>query len=120
MGEKRNVGKILKVFGEVKWRGFSLNANIGGAFGITVINDDAFASSAWRDPLIDSEDSWYWWGPLIGDEPTTESIIQQVNTKTTRLLKGDQETLALILENSSSSSTSLVYQIALRILYEKT
>jgi len=120
VAEKRNVGKILRVFGTFKFRSNADDFPIGGAFGINVIRDDAFAAAAWTDPLTDSEASWYWYSSLLQDSKLNLMEAVHVATKTQRRLNGSWETLGLIVENSGSSQSTLEFQLGFSVLYQKT
>jgi len=120
VAEKRGVGKILRVIGEIRYRSTAVNQKTGGRFTLQVMQDDAFAVAAWRDPIGDAEDSWYWNAVLLYDEPNLDYKSSLVDTKTTRRLNGSYQTLALVIENSSASIGTIEYQLGFRTLYVKT
>ena len=117
VGEKFNIGKILRVFGEVHFRGATANVNLAARFGLAIVSDDSLALSAVPDPLGDEAFGWYWNDALLWSEPSTEYKMKRVDTRTQRRLIGDASTLMFSLENPAG--TAMDFMFAFRILYQK-
>ena len=116
VGEKFNIGKILRVFGEVHFRGQSANVNLAGRFGLAIITDDSLAAGVVPDALGDEAFGWYWNAPMLWDRPDLEFQKSIVDARTQRKLIGDASTLILMIENNS---IAMDYMFGLRILYQK-
>jgi len=119
VGEKFNIGTILRVVGVINYRGAVANATIIARWGLAIVSDDALALGSVPDPVGDPSFGWFFNDSLMWNEPNQEHRERNIDLGTSRRLIGDASTLIASFENGSGSSQNLEVKFALRILYRK-
>ena len=117
--EKLNIHSVVRLFGQIMWRGTAGNNFILARLGIGTISNDAMAAAVTPDAFDDEEFGWYTNQALLWDEPSITYKDRDIDVRTSRLIKPDT-TLFLSVENSSSSSGSLEIATSFRMLLAMT
>ena len=114
--EKADVGTIESV----SWQGmrhqFASGSECHGRWGLIIVTPDAFVGAA-PDALGDHQLNWYWNQAYQLDEPDTRNEHFEGKTLTKRRMPSSDHIMAMVWESAAAAATSLVYDIALRVLY---
>ncbi len=114
--EKARVAVILRAYGEVTINSVSANNTVHGAFGLTVVNDEAMAASVLPDPLGDENDPWYWHREFNQRYSDIRTEKYPFDARTQRRVPIGS-TLMFALDLSGAADGSILYSVNIRVLF---
>ena len=109
---------VLRMIGHLDVRSDQTNELVYSA-GIALMTRDAFAAGATPDPVTDLVD-WYW----LDSRFIRSSVLETVNTpfdiRTARKVRGEDRTLAFIIQNNGPGTANLAFMIHVRLLLARS
>ena len=105
---------VVRMIGHLDVRSDQVNELVYSA-GIAVMTRDAFAAGATPDPVSDLVD-WYWLDSRFIRQTDIEVVSTPFDIRTARKVRGEDRTLAFVIQNNGPGSANLAFMIHVRLL----
>ncbi len=109
---------IMRTFVSLRISSIDAEFSAECAFGLIMVDGDAFASSALPDPVLDVTAPWMYWDRRVVLPASDSGQHLALDVKAKRVFKGNDDTPAFIIDNDDAVQ-SLEFSFSFRMLLLK-
>jgi len=105
----------MRILGTLRINSTDATFSAEGAFGLIMVDGDAFAAGGLPDPLLDPDAPWMYWDRRVFLPPSDSQQHLRIDIRARRVWRGNDAELLLIIDNDDATQ-SLEFAFGFRIL----